>query len=241
MLFLLSKDVLEDDADNSDDFIGSYNVECLGDNFATKDHNSYDSSTLYQTSKNLIILSGKLNFWSSKFIVKDGDMCIDISSAACGSSSIIPIGARQRDFPYSGTKYQFDPQLFHDTDDIDFNLDYVEKKLFAMLTSSKTVDGCKITRRRTDKVVTFSRKITWTYACSHGRIMRDIDDSQFGPNSMGKLNVTHQHAKKHKSKGAIRGKISHECICLFCKLKYLHLFTSCFNISYQELTRWLQK
>ena len=54
-------------------------------------------------------------------------MCIDISSAACGSSSSIPIGARQCDFPYTGTKYQFDTQLFHDSDDTKFNLEDIEK------------------------------------------------------------------------------------------------------------------
>ena len=239
-MFLFPKDVLEEDADDSDDFIGSNNVQCLGDNFVTElDNNSNDACTLYQMSKNLLILSGQLNFWSSKFIVKEGDMCIDISSAACGSSSSVPIGAKQRDFPYTGTKYQFDTQFFHDCDGT--NLDDYEKKIFAMLISSNTVDGCKITRRRTHKKVTCSRKITFTYACSHGRIMRDIDDSQFGPNSVGKLNVTHQHAKKHKSKGAIRGKMLHECILFFFKFIYLHLLTSCFDVSCKELTLWLQR
>ena len=52
--------------------------------------------------------------------------------------------------------------------------------------------------------------------------MRDIDDSQFGPNSVGKLNVTHQHAKKHKSNGAIRGKMLHECILFSLSL---YIFT----------------
>ena len=126
-MFLFPKDVLEEDADDSDDFIGSNNVQCLGDNFAIEeDNNSNDASTLYQMSKNLLILSGQLNFWSSKFIVKEGDMCIDISSAACGSSSSIPIGARQHDFPYPGTKYQFDTQLFHDSDVT--SLDDIQKK-----------------------------------------------------------------------------------------------------------------
>jgi hypothetical protein len=38
----------------------------------------------------------QLKFWLSKFTIRDGNQLIDVSSAACGSSSIIPIGATQQ-------------------------------------------------------------------------------------------------------------------------------------------------
>ena len=42
--------------------------------------------------------------------------------------------------------------------------------------------------------------------CSHGMIMREIQDSHCGPNSVGKLNVSVQGVKHKNSKGeAIRG------------------------------------
>ena len=145
--------------------------------------------------------------------MRDGDQLIDVSSAACASSSTLPIGATHTKIPYSGTVYQFDPMLFYNTDESilcsKLDLEDVEQKLFSMLKSPNTVDGCKLVRRRADKGETCNRKRSWTYICSHGKVMRHIDDSHFGPDSVGMLNVTHQHSKKHKSKGSIRG----NCLC----------------------------
>jgi len=59
------------------------------DGFDTS-YDHYESSALSQTTNKLLQLSCKLNYWSSKFIVKDGDKYIDVSSAAQGCSSIIP-------------------------------------------------------------------------------------------------------------------------------------------------------
>jgi hypothetical protein len=42
--------------------------------------------------------------------------------------------------------------------------------------------------------------------------MRQIDDSHFAPHSVGKINVTYQHAKKKKSKASLKG-MSVICIC----------------------------
>ena len=114
----------------------------------TKTYHSSESSTLSETSNNLLCLSDQLKFWSSKFIVRDGDQLIDVSSAACASSSTIPIGATHTKIPYSGTVYQFDPMLFHNTDESilcsKLDLEDVEQKLFSMLKSPNTVDGCKL-------------------------------------------------------------------------------------------------
>jgi hypothetical protein len=59
------------------------------------------------------VLAEQLKFWSSKFVVTEGDVMIDISLAAKGMSSTVPIGAQQQTLPYPGTFYRFDPCIFH--------------------------------------------------------------------------------------------------------------------------------
>jgi hypothetical protein len=41
--------------------------------------------------------------------VKEGDVMIDISLAAKGMSSSVPVGAQQQMLPYPGTFYRFGP------------------------------------------------------------------------------------------------------------------------------------
>jgi hypothetical protein len=43
--------------------------------------------------------------------------------------------------------------------------------------------------------------------------MHQIDDSHFAPHSVGKLNVTYQHAKKKKSKAPLKGM---SVLCIRC-------------------------
>ncbi len=75
--------------------------------------------------------------------MRDGNECIDVSSAACGELSTIPIGSTQQQFPYTGTMYQFDPSLSHIPDQ-EFDIDDAEAKLFALMKSPHTIDGCKL-------------------------------------------------------------------------------------------------
>ncbi len=49
-------------------------------------------SILAKTCNNLLVLSDQLKFWTSKFTVRDGNQLIDVSSAARGADSTIPIG-----------------------------------------------------------------------------------------------------------------------------------------------------
>jgi hypothetical protein len=79
----------------------------------------------------------------SKFTIRDGNQLIDVSSAACGSSSTIPIGATQQNFPYTGTVYQFDPMLFYNPNH-KFDIDNAEAKLFELMKSPHAIDGCKM-------------------------------------------------------------------------------------------------
>jgi hypothetical protein len=73
--------------------------------------------------------------------VRDGHQLIDVSSAACGPSSNIPIDSTQQHFPYTGTMYQFDPILFNNPDQ-EFDIDVAEVKLFVLMKSPHVVDGC---------------------------------------------------------------------------------------------------
>jgi hypothetical protein len=75
--------------------------------------------------------------------VRDGDQLIDVSSAAQGADSTIPIGLTRQHFPYTGTMYQFDPILFHHPDQ-EFDIDDAEAKLFALMKSPHAIDGCKL-------------------------------------------------------------------------------------------------
>ncbi len=75
--------------------------------------------------------------------MRDGDQLIDVSSAAQGADSTIPIGSTQSHFPYTGTVYQFDPILFHKPDQ-EFDIDDAKAKLFALMKSPHAIDGCKL-------------------------------------------------------------------------------------------------
>jgi hypothetical protein len=100
--------------------------------------------------------------------VRDGNQLIDVSSAACGSSSTIPIGSTQQHFPYAGTMYQFDPMLFYNPDQ-KVDIDDAEAKLFALMKSPHAIDGCELVQHRVDTAVTCNRKRSWTFICSVGR------------------------------------------------------------------------
>jgi hypothetical protein len=57
---------------------------------------------------------------------------------------------------------------------------------------TSTIDGCSLVMKQRSLKVTCHRRGSWTFLCSHGMIMREIQDSHFGPNSVGKLDVSVQ-------------------------------------------------
>jgi hypothetical protein len=101
--------------------------------------------------------------------------------------------------------YQFDPILLHNPDQ-EFDIDDAEMKLFALMKSPHAVDGCTLVQHQVDKAITCNRKRSWTFIFSNRKVMRNIDESHFGPDSVGKINVMYQNAKRTKSKGSIKGK-----------------------------------
>ncbi len=139
--------------------------------------------------------------------MREGDQMIDISLAAMGKSSTVPKGAQQQTFPYPGAVYRFNPCIFHGQDtELNINeaenLNEAENQLYVMMKLPSTIDGCTLVIKQHDLKVTCHRRQSWTFICSHGVIMRDIQDSHFGPNSVGKLNVSVQSVKHKNSKGA---------------------------------------
>jgi hypothetical protein len=83
-----------------------------------------------------------------------------------------------------------------DKDNKEFDLDDAEVKLYSLMKSPYTVDGCKLIRHQVDKVATCRRKKCWTFICSHGKVMRQIDESHCVPHFVGKLNVSYQFEKE---------------------------------------------
>jgi hypothetical protein len=61
-------------------------------------------------------------------MVRDGNQLINVSSAACGSSTTVPNGSTQQHFSCAGTVYQFDPMLFYNPDQ-EFDIDDAEAML----------------------------------------------------------------------------------------------------------------
>ncbi len=167
---------------------------------------------------------------------------IDISLAAKGMSSTVSEGAQQQTLPYPGTFYQFDPCIFHgqntelDLDQAE-NLNLVENRLYATMKLPSTVDGCRIVMKQRSLKVTCHGRRSWTFLYSHGMIMREIQDSHFGPNSVGKLNVSLQSIKHNNSKGApIRGNCEIGFIIL---LHSIILLLSLFVIYWKQvLMQW---
>ncbi len=83
--------------------------------------------------------------------MRDGNQLINVSSAACGSSSTIPIGSTQQIFSHAGTMYQFDPMLFYNPDQ-KLDIDDAEAKLFALMKSPHAVDRCKLVQHQVNNI-----------------------------------------------------------------------------------------
>ncbi len=120
-------------------------------------------SNLSSLSKNLQLMYEEMKFWSSNLVVREGDVMIDISSAAKGMSSFVPVGAQQQILPYPGTFYWFDPCLFYrqntelDLDQAE-NLDLVENRLYALMKLPSNVDGCTMVMKQHSVKVTCHRR-----------------------------------------------------------------------------------
>jgi hypothetical protein len=123
---------------------------------------------LKSLSKNLLDMAEKLKFWPFKFLVRDGDEMIDISSAAQGTSSTVPCCATQQTFPYPGIVYRFDPVIFHGNN-TEFDINEAEKQLLLLMKLPTTIDRCHMILNQCNKTATCNRKLRFDFICSHGR------------------------------------------------------------------------
>jgi hypothetical protein len=80
--------------------------------------------------------------------------------------------------------------------------------LVKMLKSPNCIDGCKLVSMQQKRVQSHFRKGAWTFVCSHGIVMNDMDESHFYPDSVGKSNVPIKGLKCTKSRGsAVKGQM----------------------------------
>ncbi len=101
---------------------------------------------------------------------------------------------------YPSTKYCFDDIFFLGIDAKDL--------LVKMLKSPNCMDGCKLVTMRQNRIQSHFRKGAWTFVCSHGIVMNDMDKSHFYSDSVGKSNVPIQGLKRTKSRGrAVKGEM----------------------------------
>jgi hypothetical protein len=130
----------------------------------------------------LLRLASDLNTWSSKFMISHGDQSIDVSSTAQGALSSSPSGIYpHQNIEYPLTKYHFDEHIFLGIEAKDL--------LVKMIRSPNCIDGCKLVAMGPQKNQSHFRKGTWTFVCSNGIVMNDMDESHFCPDSVGKSNV----------------------------------------------------
>jgi hypothetical protein len=146
---------------------------------------------------------------------------IDISSAAQGPLPTVLCGATQQTLPYPGSANRFDPLIFHGNT-TDFDVNEAEKQLLALIKLPETIDGCTLVLKQCNKRESCYRKRNWDFIHSHGLIMPTVKDSDFGPDRVGKLHVSIQHAKHTKSKGTVvKGKYEY---LFFSPIIYVNAF-----------------
>ncbi len=67
----------------------------------------------------------------------------------------------------------------------------------------ETIDEYSLVLKQCIKIETCYRKLNCDSICSHGLGMQNVKDSDFGPDSVGKLHAPIQNVKCTKSKGTV--------------------------------------
>jgi uncharacterized membrane protein YsdA (DUF1294 family) len=173
-------------------------------------------------------LTRSLTNWSSTVCIptsKSGKL-LDISRAAKGNSSLIPLGAKNQPTKYptgqNGSLYMFDPALYHGPDSWE--------DLKRMLCKTGCVSGCKISTRHT-RQRTSSKKKSYTLAFQQFRTYESHAAITITPGSVGPNNVIGQKMKRHKArrdKGKWYYKLSliHEALILTVVICNTIIFTN---------------
>ena len=176
----------------------------------------------------IVQFTNNLNSWSSRMVVLHRDQYVDISSAAQGPSSILPIGIYPpqeitANLAYHAS-YQFDSDRFKGIQS--------KGELFEMMTSPTCVDGCKLILKNVDYRTSIYHKCTWSFACSHARVYSQSQQS-FDQGLVSKTNVSNQSLKRTKSKGTrVKGMSRLSRLIPFCNMKpyiYINSYISIFS------------
>ena len=145
-------------------------------------------------------LTDDLNTWSSTLCipVNDSDTLFDISSAANGEDSTVPLGAWNQPATFPGSKglrsvYRFDPDVFCGSSSWD--------DLRSMLKSA--VSGCNLSVHKTLPPNSL-RKHYYIMGCDHSRLYRQHGSVSYLDDKVGPLHVVHEKTKQHKSFGTRR-------------------------------------
>ena len=143
-------------------------------------------------------LTRSLTYWSSTVCIptSESGKLLDISIAAKGNSSSIPLGATNQPTKYptgqNGSFYRFDPALYHGPDSWE--------DLKRMLCKTGCVSGCKISTTRHTRQGTSSRKKSYTLAFQQFRTYESHAAITIAPGSVGPNNVIGQKMKRHKAR-----------------------------------------
>ena len=142
-------------------------------------------------------LTDDLNTWSSTLCipVNDSEALLDISSAAIGANSSIPLGAMNQPTTFPKSKglmsvYRFDPEIFCGDSSWD--------DLRSMLKSA--VSGCNISVHKTMPPNSLRSKY-YILGCDHSRLYRQQGSVVYLDDKVGPLHVVDEKAKRHKSFG----------------------------------------
>ncbi len=115
-------------------------------------------------------------------MVLNGDVYVDISSAAQGELSTTPITVT----PLQQIK---NDKALYQLDTHQFNSHQSKDCLFDMIASPYCVNGCKLGLKNVDTRPTFHWKRTRSFSCSHGRV-HSQSSAQFKKGLISKINVS---------------------------------------------------
>jgi hypothetical protein len=135
-----------------------------------------------------------LRNWTQTLSVIHAGVSIDISSAANGKLSTIPVGApktSQLQLP-SDSRYRFDSLQFKGLAQL-----YSIRRL---ILGPSFCPGCQMVSSH-HKSTSPHRQGTWHFACSKHRVSRNDNTTHFSPGHMSMKNIKQQTLKRKKTSG----------------------------------------
>ena len=131
-------------------------------------------------SNNICLLVEEMHTWSSTIIIPQDEGYLNISSAAMGKLSTVPIGAYNQPLTFpkgrSASFFRFDPKIFHENS-------WPMLKDVPMKVGC--VSGCRLAVSHSASRKTCNRLATYTLRCTHGVIYRNIGASTFEEGNIG--------------------------------------------------------